>query len=101
MFIVGDNMIKKVDGYLLISSLYLVKTKPFSTANTIDMCDYIKPTQRDFEPEIFVLNDETNDLPLNKWPKEISEDMVTLTESMKTETNKISFSSIFCLALMM
>ena len=33
-------MIKKVDGYLLTSSLkhqYLVKTIPFSTAKTIDM----------------------------------------------------------------
>ena len=31
----------------------------------------------------------TNDLSLNKSPKEISEDIVTLTESMKTENNKI------------
>ena len=81
MFIVGDSMIKKVDGYLFTSSLkhqYLVKTRPFSTAKTIDVYDYIKPTQRDFEPEIFVLHIETNDLPLNKSPKEISEDMVSM-----------------------
>ena len=52
VFIVGDSMIKKVDGYLLTGSLkhkYLVKTKPFSTAKTIDMYDYIKPNQRDFK----------------------------------------------------
>ena len=51
-------MIKKVSEYLLTSSLehqYLVKTKPFSTAKTTDMHDYIKPTQRDFEPENIVL----------------------------------------------
>ena len=94
-------MIKKVDGYLLTSSLkheYLVKTRPFSTAKTIDMYDYIKPTQRDFKPEIFILHFGTNDLPLNKSLKEISEDIVTLAESMKTENNKIIVSSIVCRA---
>ena len=91
VFIVGDSMIKKVDGCLLTSSLkhqYVVKTRTFSTAKTIDMYDYIKPTQRDFKA----------DLPLNKSPKEISEDIVTLVESMKTENNKSIVSSIVCRA---
>ena len=79
-------MIKKVDGHLLTSSLkhqYLVKTRPFSTAKTIDMYDYIKPTQRDFKPEIFILHVGTNDLLLNKSPKEISEDIVTWRKRWK------------------
>ena len=38
----------------------------------------------------------TNDLLLNKPPKEISEDIVTLAESMKAENNKIIASSIVC-----
>ena len=62
------------------------------------MYDYIKPTQRDFKPEMFILHVGTNDLPLNKSPKEISEDIVTLAESMKTENNKIIVSSIVCRA---
>ena len=80
MFIVGDSMIKKIDGYLLTSSLkhqYLEKTRPFTAAKTIDMYDYLKPTQRDFKPEIFVSHVGTNDLSLKKLPKEISEDTVT------------------------
>ena len=63
VFIVGDSMPQKVDGYLLTSSLkyqYLVKTKGFSTEKAIDMYDHIKPTQRDFKPEIFILHVETN-----------------------------------------
>ena len=99
VFIVGNTMIKKVNGYLLTSSLkhqYLVKTRSFSTAKTIDMYDYIKPTQRDFKPEIFILHVGTNDPPLNKSPTKISEDIVTLAESMKTENNKIIVSSIVC-----
>ena len=70
--------VKKVDGYLLTSSLkhqYLVKIRPFSTAKTIDMYYYIKPTQRNLKLEIFVLHVGENDLPLSKSPKEISEDM--------------------------
>ena len=94
-------MDKKVDGYFLTSSLkhpYLVKTRPFSTAKTIDMYDCINPTQRDFNQEFLLLRVGTNDLPLNKSPKEISEDIVTLAESMKTEINKITVSSIVCRA---
>ena len=94
-------MIKKVDGYLLTNSLkhqYLVKTRLFPTAKTVDMYDYIKPTQRDFKPEVFVLHVGANDFPLNKSPKEISEDMVTLVKSVKTENNKIIVSSIVCRA---
>ena len=45
---------------------------------------------------MFVLHVGTNDLPLNKSPKEISEDIVTLAESMKTEKNKVIVSSIVC-----
>ena len=76
VFIVEHRMIK--NGYLLTSSLkhqYLLKTRSFSTAKTIDMYDYIKPIQRDFKQEIFILHVGTNDLPLNKSPKEISEDI--------------------------
>ena len=62
------------------------------------MYDYIKPTQRDFKPEIFILHVGTNDPPLNKSPTKISEDIVTLAESMKTENNKIIVSSIVCRA---
>ena len=108
VLIIGDSMIKKVDGYLLTSSLkhqYLVEKRPFSTAKTTDMYDYIKPTQRDFKPGIFILYDGANDLPLNKSPNKISEDFKiseqnfrTLAESMKTENNKIIVSSIVCRA---
>ena len=62
------------------------------------MYDYIKPTQRDFKPVIFILHAEANDLPLNKSLKEISEDIVILAETMKTENNKIIVSSIVCRA---
>ena len=58
------------------------------------MCNYLKPAQRDFKPEIFVLHVGTNDLFLNKSSKQFSEDIVTLAEQMKRENNKITISSI-------
>ena len=51
VFTIEDSMIKKVNEYLLTSSLkhqYLVKRRPFSTAKSIDIYDYLKPTQKDF-----------------------------------------------------
>ena len=43
-------MVKKIDGYLLTSSInhrYIVKVRPFLSAKAIDVVDYIKPIQRD------------------------------------------------------
>ena len=74
VFTIEDSMIKKVNEYLLTSSLkhqYLVKRRPFSTAKSIDIYDYLKPTQKDFKQEIFILHLGTNDLPLKKSPKKI------------------------------
>ena len=62
------------------------------------MHNYLKPIERDFKPEIFVLHVGTNGFPLNKSPKEISEDIVILAEMMKAENNKIMISSIVCRA---
>ena len=50
VFIVGDSMIKKIDGYLLTKSIshkFLVKVRPFTTAKTIDMYDHLIPTLRE------------------------------------------------------
>ena len=50
-FIIGDSMIKAVDGCLLTGSLnrkYIVKVRPFSCTKTSDMEYYITPTIRDF-----------------------------------------------------
>ena len=60
------------------------------------MKNYLKPTQRDFKRDVFVLHVGTNDLLLNKSPKEISEDK-TPAEWMKIENNKIIIFSIVLL----
>ena len=57
-------MIKKINGYLLTSSInhkYIVKVRPFVTAKTDDMYDYIKLTQRNFHPNVYISDAGTNE----------------------------------------
>ena len=54
-FILGDSMMKDVDGYLLTGSIdrkFIIKVRPYSSAKTIDVKDYTKPTKRDFNPDL-------------------------------------------------
>ena len=94
---IGDSMVKKTDGYLLTSSInhrYIVKVRPFLSAKTIDMVDYIKPTQRDFNPDVYLLHVGTNDLSSNKSPEQISLDILNLANSLKLDNNTVIVSSI-------
>ena len=62
-------MIKKVDGYLLTNSSkynYLVKVRPFLAPKAVDMFDCVKPTQRNFDPDAYILHIGTNDLTTYK-----------------------------------
>ena len=96
-FIIGDSMVKKIDGYLLTRSVnykYIVKVRPFLSAKTIDMLDYIKPTQRDFNPDVYLLYVGTNDLSSNKSPEQISLDILNLANSLKLDNNTVIVSSI-------
>ena len=64
-------MVKKIDDYLLTSPInheYIVKVRPLLSAKTIDILDYIKPTQGDFSPDVYLLHVGTNDLSSNKSP---------------------------------
>ena len=61
-------MLKDVDGYLLAGPLNkknIVKVRPFSSAKTEDMHDYLKPTKKDFDPNIYILDVGTNNLSTN------------------------------------
>ena len=96
-FIIGDSMVKKIDGYLLTSSVsqkYIVKVRPFLSPKTIDMLDYIKQTQRNFNPDVYLLHVGTNDLSSNKSPEHISLDILNLANSLKLDNNTVVVSSI-------
>ena len=97
LFIVGDSIIKKTDGYLLTSFInhkYIVKVRPFINAKTDDMYDHIKPTQRNFQPNVYISHVGTNDLPTYMTPEEISEKIITFSKHLKSEDNEVVVSSI-------
>ena len=52
--IIGDSMIKRVREYFLTSWVnhkHLVKVRPFLAAKSVDLFDYVKPIQRDLDPD--------------------------------------------------
>ena len=71
-----------------------VKVRPFLSAKTIDMVDYIKPTQRDFNPDVYLLHVGTNDLSSNKSPEQTSLDILNLANSLKLDNNTVIVSGI-------
>ena len=96
-FIIRDSIIKEVDGYLLTNSVkhkYLVKVRPFLAAKALDMFDYVKPIQRDFDPDAYILHIGTNDLTTDKKPDEICSEILRLVKVLKTNENKIVTSTI-------
>ena len=90
-------MLKDVDGYLLAGPLNkknIVKVRPFSSAKTEDMHDYLKPTKRDFDPNIYILHVGTNNLSINDSPEMTVDKIVETAESLKTEDNNVILSAI-------
>ena len=60
----------------------------------MDMVDYIKPTHRDFNPDIYLLDVGTNNLSSNKTPEQISLDILNLANSLKLDNSTVIVSSI-------
>ena len=89
-------MVKNIDGSLLTGSLNrkLIKVRPFSSAKTSDMSDYIKPTKKDFNPDIYVLHVRTNDLTLSDTPEQIVEHIFDIVISLKTGSNTVIIFNI-------
>ena len=65
VYILGDGMVKKLNGYLLTKKIrreHLVKVRSFSGAKISCMTDHVKPTLEDINPNHIVLRAGTNDL---------------------------------------
>ena len=79
-FILGDSMVKDVDGYLLTGSINrksIVKARPISSAQTINIENYTKLSKRDFNPNLYILRVGTNDFSLDDTPDVISNCIIT------------------------
>ena len=91
--ILGDSIVKDVKGWKLSEDKNKVVVKHFSGAKTKDMESYIIPTLEQ-NPETIIIHSGTNDLKSDISPEEIAKDIIKLTTSCKTQTNKVILSSI-------
>ena len=96
--IVGDSMIKHLNGYEMSKSLPFkgkVQVRSFSGAKTRCMKDYVKPTIRE-KPNQIVLHFGTNDLPLDREPNLIAKSIVDIASTVKNEivSAEVTISSI-------
>ena len=65
IFIMGDSMVKKLNGYLLTKKIKhrgIVKVRLFITVKFSCMQDHVKPTIRDINPQQIIIHVGTNDL---------------------------------------
>ena len=58
------------------------------------MKDYIKPTKRDFDPDLYIFHTGTSDLSLAKYNAEIPTDIINLAESLKSTHSNVVVSTI-------
>ena len=85
-------MLKDVDGCLLTGSLnkkFFVKVRPFASAKTGDMHDYLKSTKKDFDRSIFILHVGTNNLSTNDSCKMIADKIFETAKSLNKENDKV------------
>ena len=96
-FIIGDSMLKKTDGYLLTNSInheLIEKARVFPAGKTEDIKDYVKPTKRDFDPDLYISHAGTNDHSLDKPDAEIATDIINVVESLKSTHGNVAVSAI-------
>ena len=91
--ILGDSIVKDVKSWRLSDDKNKVKVKHFSGAKTKDMESYIIPTLEK-NPETIIIHSGTNDLKSDSSLEKIARDIINLTTSCKTQTNKVILSSI-------
>ena len=90
VYVLGDSMVKKLDGYLLtrrIRHKHLVKVRSFSRTKISCMMDHVKPTLRDINPDHIVLHAGTNDLRTENRASQIAK-----ATSLKNDRNTVTVS---------
>ena len=93
--IIGDRILKHVQGYEISKSLENCETyvESFSGAKIRDMQDYVKPTFQENLHQIIV-HVGTNHLASNKCPEQIAESIIDVATSLKSDTCDVLVSSI-------
>ena len=97
VYILGDSMVKKLNGYLLTKKIrhkHLVKVRSYSGAKISCMTDHVKLTLRDMNPDHIVLHAGTNDLRTENTASQIAKATIDLATSLKDDGNTATVSGI-------
>ena len=97
VFILGDSMVKNVNGFLLTRNLNhkcLVKIWSFPGPKVRCLHDYAKSIMRNFNPNQIILHVGTNDLNSEKTSSQIANSIIDLRNSLKTDNIDITTSLI-------
>ena len=95
VYILGDSIVKKLNGYLLTRKMkhkHLAKVCSFSEAKISCMMDHVKPTLRDKNPDDIILHAGTNDLRTENTASQIAKATVDLATSLKNDDNTVTVS---------
>ena len=79
IFIMGDSMVKKLNGYLFTKKIKhkgIVKVRPLTTAKVSCMQDHVKRTIRDINPQQIILHVGTNNLKTERTVSQIAESII-------------------------
>ena len=95
MFILGDSITKHVKSYSLSKSLDNCKVyvKDFAGARVIYMQDSVRPTIRE-NPNSIILHVDTNDLTTDIPTEKVTESIINLASSLKSDSCMVAISSI-------
>ena len=97
VYILGDSMVKKLNGYLLrkkVRHKFFVKVRPFTGAKVSCIVDHVKPTIRDDKPDHVILHTGKNDLCVEKIASQIARSITELAMSLKDNDNSVIVSGI-------
>ena len=95
MLILGDSIIKKVDGWRLCKRMKsLVAVRSISGASSKGMAHHVKGCIEDDNPDSLILHHGTNDLVENADPEVIAKNIVNLAVSAKNDVKEIFVSAL-------
>ena len=97
VYILGDCMVKKLNGYLLTRKIrhkHLAKVRSFSRAKISCMTGRVRPALRDINPDHIVLHAGTKDLRTENTASQIAKAIIDLATSLKNDGNPVTVFGI-------
>ena len=97
VYILGDSIVKHVEGWKLKNSLgnnHNVYVRSFPGAKVKCMKDYVKPCIRENNPEYVILHVGTNELNSELTPERIAKSVIDVGKNIQTNHRTASISGI-------